>query len=298
LLADGMRGESPLLRRVSVVAAGRYGDSALIGDIASLLDDNDAEVREGAIEALSCLAGEDGGAVQRVAVDLSGDGDPEKRRNSARLFAALGDGDRLSAVRRNAVNALASLEKGPGGSQLLMALVDEDADVRAAVAEALGESGGDEVVAPLLLVLKDEDPAVRCAALKSLGKLRPAGARQAIVELLDSPGDGLLTISALNTLAEIDGEGASEPVKKALANPDEEVVKTAMDILSRFGDDWLDEYREMLLCHPHWDVRRNFIRVLVENRGAKAVPYLESALETESDDLVKEQILNTLDRLK
>lgn len=306
LLADGMRSENPLLRRVSVVAAGRYGDPGLIVDIVPLLEDNDAEVREGAIEALSSLAVADGGAVHGVAIALSDDGNPEKRRNSARLFAALGDGDRLSllikdedaTVRRNAVNALASLKKGSCGGNLMMALVDEDADVRAAVAEALGESGGDEVVAPLLLVLKDEDPAVRCAALKSLGRLRPAEARQAIVDLLDSPADGLLTISALNTLAEIDGEGASETVKKALANPDEEVVKTAMEILSRFGDGWLDEYRDMLLSHSHWDVRRNFIRTMSENRGAEAVPYLESALETESDDLVKEQILNILDRLK
>jgi HEAT repeat protein len=36
--------------------------------------------------------------------------------------------------------------------------VDEDPDVRIAAAIAMGESGGEEVLAPLLLVLKDEDP--------------------------------------------------------------------------------------------------------------------------------------------
>ena len=83
----------------------------------------------------------------------------------------------------------------------------------------LGEIGGEDVLEPLLLILKDEDPWVRCAALKSLGKLRHAGARQAIVELLDSATDGLLTISALNTLSRdrrrgcfgTGEEGPSEP---------------------------------------------------------------------------------------
>jgi hypothetical protein len=139
---------------------------------------------------------------------------------------------------------------------------------------------------------------VICAALKSLGKLRHGGARQAIVELLATSADGLVTISALKTLAEIGGEGIPELLKKALAHPDEEVVKAAIDILSHQGDAWLDEYREMLLTHPHWDVRRSFIKVMVADRGAEAIPYLQSALGTEMDDLVREQILDILDRYR
>jgi HEAT repeat protein len=306
LLKEGMSSASPELRRVSVIAAGKTGQSALCKEISHLLDDTESGVRDGAIEAFSRMAGENGEAVLKVAGQLVSSALPQKRRDAAILFAALADADKLSLlikdedaiVRKTAVNALSALKKESTVGHLVMALVDEEADVRIAAAGALGEIGGEDVLEPLLLILKDEDPWVRCAALKSLGKLRHAGARQAIVELLDSAADGLLTIAALNALAEIDGESVLEPGKKALANPDEEVVKAAIEILSRHGDVWLDEYRDRLLAHPHWDVRKNFIKVMVENWGAKAVPYLKSALESESDDLVKEQILNIMDRFK
>jgi hypothetical protein len=75
-------------------------------------------------------------------------------------------------------------------------------------------------------------------------------------------------------------------------------VKAAIDILSRQGDGWLDEYRETLLAHPHWDVRRCFIKVMVADRGAEAIPYLRSVLDTEADDLVREQILDVMDRYR
>jgi HEAT repeat protein len=306
LLREGMRDASPLLRKISIRAAGKAGLSCLVKEIAPLLDDTEREVREGAVEALSRLAAEDGEAVLKVAGRLACAGHPEKRCNAAILFASLEDTDKLSllikdddaTVRKTAVNSLAALKKGSSVGQLVMALVDEETDVRIAAAGALGEIGGAEVLEPLLLAMKDEDPWVKCAALKSLGKVRHEGARQAIMELLATVTDGLVTISALKTLSEIDGEGALELVKKALVHPDEEVVKAAIDILSRQGDGWLDEYREMLLAHPHWDVRRSIIKVMVADRGKEVIPYLRSALDTETDDLVREQILDIMDRYR
>ncbi len=306
LLRAGMRDASPSLRKISVKAAGKAGLSGLVKEIAPLLDDAEPEVRNAAVEALSRLAAEDGEAVLVIAGQLVSAEVPEKRCNAAILFASLGDTDRLSllikdddaTVRKTAVNSLAALKKESSVGQLVMALVDEEADVRIAVAGALGEIGSADVLEPLLLAMKDEDPWVKCAALKSLGKLRHGGARQAIVELLAAAADGLVTITALQTLAEIGGEGVPELVKKALAHPDEEVVKAAIDILSRQGDGWLDEYRETLLAHPHWDVRRCFIKVMVADRGAEAIPYLRPVLDTEADDLVREQILDVMDRYR
>lgn len=306
LLREGMRDSSSLLRKVSVKAAGKTGLTGLVKEIATLLDDTEPEVREGAVEALSRLAAEDGEEVLKIAGRLASAELPEMRCYASILFSSLGDTDKLSllikdddaTVRKTAVNFLAALKKGSSVGQLVMALVDEKADVRIAVAGALGEIGGADVLEPLLLAMKDEDPSVKCAALKSLGKLRHGGARQAIVELLATDTDGLVTISALKTLAEIGEEGLPELLKKALYHPDEEVVKTAIDILFRQGNAWLDEYREMLLAHPHWDVRRSFIKVMVADRGKDAIPYLRSALDTEKDDLVREQILDIMDRYR
>ncbi len=304
LIRHGMRGADPVLRKVSVRAAGKSALPGLIGEVAPLLDDADAEVRAGAVEALAQLAVEDGEEVRRIAGELAHAGLAEKRCNAASLFARLGDAEKLSllvkdddaAVRRSAVHALAGLKQEASVGHLVMALVDEETDVRIAAAGALGEMGGDAVLEPLLLAMKDEDSWVQCAALRSLGKLRHEGAKPAITELLATSAQGAVTISALEALAGIGGAGVTDLVKKALADPDEEVVKAAIDILSRQGDGWLDEYRERLLVHPHWDVRRSFIKAMAAGRGAQAIPYLVAALESEGDELVREQLLEIMDR--
>lgn len=305
LLREGMRGDSPVLRKVSVLAAGRIGLTDLVDDIVSLLEDGEPEVRDGAIEALSRLAEKGREAVLRVALELAGARLSEKRRSAAILFAALRDAEKLSllvkdedaTVRKAAVVSLAELKSSDGVSHLVMALADENADVRIAAAGALGEIGGEDVLEPLLLALKDEDSWVKCAALKSLGRLQSDRALPAVVGMVEN-SEGLELIAALETAAEIGGGKVRAIVEKGLGNSDEEVVKAAIGILSRDGDGWIDAYGEKLLSHPHWDVRRSFVRAMAELRGAQALSRLRSALETEPDPLVKETIAEIMDRLQ
>jgi HEAT repeat protein len=305
LLREGVKDPNPMLRKVAVAAAGKTGLAGLIEEIVPLLDDPEHEVRDEAIETLARFAGAHGGSVVPVALQLAASEAPERRRDAAILFAALADAEKLSLlvkdeaplVRKTAVHALAGLKSAAVVGNLVMALVDEEADVRIAAAGALGEIGGEDVLEPLLLALRDDNPWVKCAALKSLGKLRSSVARRAIMELLDT-AEGLVAISALETLAEIGGDEVMDLVKRALDNPDEEVVKAAITILSGQDGGWLDEYRERLLGHPHWDVRRSFITALVANRGEKAIPWLRSALASESDELVRDQLLDIMDRFQ
>ncbi|HEY6872600.1 MAG TPA: HEAT repeat domain-containing protein [Geobacteraceae bacterium] len=305
ILRDGMRSDSPLLRKVSALAAGKIGLTSLIDDLVCLLDDGEPDVREGAIEALSRLAEEGRDAVLRVAMELAGAKFAEQRRSAAILFAALGDAEKLSLlikdedalVRKAAIASLAELKSSAGVSHLVMALADEDADVRIAAAVALGEIGGDEVLEPLLLALRDEDSWVKCAALKSLGRLGSERALSAIIAVLEC-SQGLELIAALEAAAEIGGEKVGAIVRQELENPDEEVVKTSIGILARGGDEWIDAYAEKLLSHPHWDVRRSFVSTAAAQRGAMALPLLASALATETDDLVKETIADLMERLQ
>jgi HEAT repeat protein len=304
VLAEGMRDEDPLLRRVSAMAAARGGVGVLTGEIASLLNDPDPGVRSDSIDALSLLAGDEGGTVERIAGELSASNDPEKRRAAAQLYGALKMADRLAlllkdedaTVRRAAVEAMAPLDRESRARQLTMALVDENVDVRVAAVEALGEAGGEEVLSSLILALKDGDPWVKCAALKSIGRVGHRGAEHAVLEVLEESGNGLLTITALETLARIGGEGVMERVKGGLDSGDEEVVVAAMEILAGRGSDWIEEYRERLLAHPHWGVRRNFVRAMASAPGEDAIPHLRRALETETEAIVREQILAILDR--
>jgi HEAT repeat protein len=303
LLCEGMLDANPQLRKASVTAAGKTGLIVCINEINHLLDDSEAIVREGALEALYRLAEADRTAIAKITGKLASSEVPEKRRDAAILCTALADTEKLSllikdedaSVRTAAVSSLAGLKSAANVGHLVMALVDEDPDVRIAAAGALGVIGGENVVTPLLLALKDDDPRVTCAALKSLGKLRSDAALPAIVELIEH-AEGLVMISTLETVAQIGGERATTLIEKALENPDEAVVKAAIDILCLDGDGWIHEHREKLLSHPHWDVRSSFVKAMAAQLGNKSLPYLRAALETESDDLVKGQIVEQMER--
>jgi HEAT repeat protein len=305
ILREGMGSDNPELRRISATAAGKIGLTALVDELSGLLEDDVPEVRDGVIAALSRMATEGRDGVLKVAVTLSGAHSPEKRRSAAMLFAALHDAEKLSLlvkdeealVRKAAITSLAQLKSAAAVSALVMALADEDADVRSATAAALGEIGGDEVLAPLLLALNDEDSWVKCAALRSLGKTRNKKALSAVIRLLEN-SEGLELITAMATVAAIGGDHVLSHIKKGLENQDEEVVKSAIDILIRDGDGWIDEYGEKLLSHCHWDVRRSFVNALAEQRGVRALPRLQSALAAESDLLVKDTITSAIDRLR
>lgn len=302
-LVDGMRSDRPMIRRVSALAAGKIGMVGLLENVAALLDDADHDVREGAVAALAQLATAGRENVRVIAHSLAASETPEGRRSATRLYAALADTERLallvkdedSQVRRSAVTALAGLRNPVSLGTLVMALVDEDPDVRIAAVAGIGELGGEGALEPLLLALRDEDPWVQCTALKSLGRIGGAMVLDAIEGLLDQ-ASGVVLITALETLAGIEGEQATELVKRCLDNSDEEVVKAAIDILTQADVSWVDEYRDRLLVHPHWDVRANFARVMVQLLGEGAVPHLQRALESEGDELVRGQLRDLLGR--
>ena len=149
----------------------------------------------------------------------------------------------------------------------------------------------------LILALQDEDLWVQCTVLKSLGKIGGERALSAVVGSMEG-ADGLAMISALEALASVGGDRALEHVRSTLENPDEEVVKVAIEILADSDVSSLLACREKILAHPHWDVRSTFIRALAARLGDQAVPYLQKALETESDDLVKGQILEAMGRFE
>ncbi len=304
LLREGIRDTDPLVRRLSVVAAGKIGLAVRITDIAELLDDTELEVRAGAIEALTRLAEQGRETVLKIAQELAASNSPEKRRDAAVLFASLHDAEKLSLlikdedtrVRKAAVLSLAELKSATSVGHLVMALVDEDADVRIAAANALGDIGGSHVLEPLLLALRDEDPWVQCASLRGLGKLGSEKGVPGIMEALAHTA-GPVLIAALEALVDIQGGRSCVVVREALENQDEEVVKAGIEMLSRFGDGWLDDYREKLLAHPHWDVRGSFIKAMAALRGREALSCLQSALETETDELVRNLIIETMDRV-
>ncbi|GLI39653.1 HEAT repeat domain-containing protein [Geobacter hydrogenophilus] len=302
-LGEAMASNRYSVRNAAVVAAGKIGLTGLLDQIRLLLDDSEQDVRKGAVDALVRLAPAGREKVAAIARTLSTSPDPDNRRDAARIFAALADPERLALlvkdesplVRRSAVTALAGLRLPECLGNLVMALVDEDPDVRIAAATGLGEVQGEGSVGSLILSLNDEDPWVRCAALRSLGKIGGERALDAIEDLLGK-ADGVVLITALEALAGLGDDRALLLVRRGLENSDEEVVKSAIDILSRSDCSWIDEYRDRLLRHPHWDVRCATARAMAHLLGEGAAMHLRKALESEQDELVRGELRDLLGR--
>jgi HEAT repeat protein len=306
-LSRALADSSPAVRSAAAIASGKSGIGSLVEKLLPLLDDQESEVRDAVVEALARLARLEPVAIYDVASSLAGADSAARRVIAAVLFAAVGDGEKLSllakdeaaSVRRGAVAGLARLKLRASVAHLTMALVDEDPDVRSTAAGALGEIGGEEVIPPLTLALRDDDPWLQCAALRGLG--RQGSAALASVSAAAEEATGMVRIAALEALADIGGEEAGSLISSALDDSDEDVVRTAIDLLEGGGyTGWIDEHALKLLSHPHWEVRGAIVKALAGSgsRGQEAVPIILHALEVEGDELVRAQMQEAVDRFR
>jgi len=295
--------DAPLVRCACLSSLGRLHPRGGARQVARFADAAEPEVREAALQALLGFAQHDAAELSAICHDFAGSADPARRRDAAAILARLGEGELLTRlakdedaeVRRAALLALGKARLPQTGS-LVMGLMDEDADVRAAAALALGEAGGADGIEALTLSLSDPDPHVQCASLKALAALGDASALPAVAAAAGRAA-GLVLIQALKTLAALGGEGGLAPVRDALANPDEEVVEAAIEILAGGDPSWISCYHDVLAYHPHWGVRRSFFRAMADLLGDGALPALREAALWESDPLVKGELEKLVGRL-
>ena len=303
LLISGLHDESPDLRASCLHSLGRLAPPDALRSMAELLDDHYPQVREAALEALIRLTACDPSGLCALCAELAQSALPRKRRDAALLLCGLRDGERLSllakdedpSVRRAAVTSLAGVRAPQTVGYLAMALSDEEPEVRVAAAQALSVTGGPEVLEPLLLALSDPDPWVQTASLKGLSSLGDPAALPGVSALL-AEASGPVLIAGLSALAAVGGASSLGPVEEALSHPDEDVVEAAIAILAGFGGDWVAAHRDALIGHPHWGVRRSFVRATAQLMGGEALPLLGEALAKESDQLVRDEIAALMSR--
>jgi HEAT repeat protein len=110
------------------------------------------------------------------------------------------------------------------------------------------------------------------------------------IEGLVAGEEGLVLISALKAMLEINRGKACHLAVTLLDHGDKEVVKAALEILLHTDGAWIDDFCDRLVAHESWDIRSLFIKALAGHRGKKAIPVLQESLKTEPDDLVRQQI--------
>jgi len=243
-IADiALNDSSPMVRALAAEAIGKSGLTDLIPRLVTLLNDESPEVRRRATMALVRLATVARESVAESAIHLAEADNPDCRLQAVKLFGALREVAQLIflskdedyLVRREALVVLGEIKNPETSGRLVMALADEEADVRLAAATALGWSGFSDDSSSLVLALDDSSQRVQVAAIKSLGRRRQLSSFERVAEFTNS-ASGMLKITALQSMVQIDPSRAATFLEEAMNDPDEEVATVAANLLDAVSE--------------------------------------------------------------
>ena len=190
LLSAALKVDAPEVRAFAARHVGEWKIEGLGEMIVVLMQDEKAEVRRAAIEAMGMLG-------------------PQTRDNARGVMEAALSSDENAGVRAVAARALGKAEDGPATAgkrsipRLLEALGDEDAEVHRAVIESLGELGATEA-APLMveMLAREREAACRQALARVLGRIATPDGRATVEGALDDKELWLAYLDGLTTAGE------------------------------------------------------------------------------------------------
>ena len=122
--------------------------------------------------------------------------------------------------------------------EILPALGDRSAAVRAKAAEALGRLRARTAIPAMEKALSDTDPDVRLAAVQALGRMGGPAALRLVEKLLDRAGDPQLRVEGEAALARL-APDRTEPLRRELLSPDRSVQEWAVQkLIDLYGTDF------------------------------------------------------------
>lgn len=206
------------------------------------------------------------------------------------LLPVVGSTDRIQ--REYVIAALGNLKATVAVPAIAKVLADTQFGRRYVAAWALGEIGGDPVVAPLIAALGDQEEEVRKYATRSLIKLN----RLAVAPLIDFlmlPQQSLPEAAAIRALGDIADPAALEILLRHLDGSSRADVVTA---LGKLKDPRAIDALVAVLQDPDWQVRMNAATALGPIGGKKQAPALEALLEDEVN-VVREWAARSLEMM-
>jgi HEAT repeat protein len=236
--------EHEYVRRRAVRALGVIGSEVAVGALRRALNDADASVR---VEAASLLATND----KKVTLDVltrelrSGDDDVKEDVVYA-LWNLGGEGaaealeeaaERHPAVRKEALEALASLRGEAAIPVLARHLSDSDDRVRRGVVESLGEIGSEDVIPELIRAADDAEIDVAKKAIRFLGQIGGEGVVRYLTESLEKHS-GLLLGAAAEALGLAGAIGAIPKLAQLLCEHDDNA--DAEDFIAYLTGGWIE----------------------------------------------------------
>jgi HEAT repeat protein len=236
-----LRDERYFVRQQAARALSQMGEAA-VDQLLEMADSSAPSTREAAIEALGSSSSTR--AIDRVIGGLADSnanvraaavralGESASERAVAALMTVMRD--ESGTLRSQASVSLARL--GPVAlPKLVDALRDSKPSVRQLAAEALGDIGSREAVAPLVRLIETDTSGARLEAIAALGKIGEPSAIEPILSVQRS-GSVAVRRKAIGALAQFRDKRAVEALTLALADQNEEVRQSAAAGLGEVGD--------------------------------------------------------------
>jgi cyclophilin family peptidyl-prolyl cis-trans isomerase/HEAT repeat protein len=284
VLTAAAASSDPLSRAIAVKGLGALQDASAFDTVAGLVRDPSEAVAATALKALGVMGDPRGTA---VAASMLASPNPVLKREALRALAVLpGDrsqrfrivpyvGEKQPWLRGPALRALARADKDEFALVLSGLDPDPDPSVRAALAQGLGDVGGELGASILLSQLKDEDPRVVPSILEALRTARGPDAADTLRRHLEAP-DFAVRAAAAEGLVALKLQGLTPALvsayRKSLPDVDldarlslVEALKTQTDAAARDG------LLEVVRADPARVVRARAAAAL-RSRGETTVP--------------------------
>ena len=306
------RDDSDVVRREALTALSKVDDIRAVTELLSVLQEEDETHHETALRSLRILmrrkqefkdrALEKAGSFimsDRATLRRSGFlilGEDRDKASVERLIRGLEDP--VAEVRQACVQLIAQIS-GKGSVQRLLGLFsDQSPKVRKAVINSLGRDLLESHSDILIVALQDADVWVRAEAAFFLAQSTDPSIPRALLDLLEK--DVLpARLSALRGLSEVGcGTLFDEVVRLSKDDTNLEVRRTALHALAKSGRQEGKTALVAALGDPCWEIRSAAIDWMAESCDRGFVAPLLRELEKDSDNFVRQTIIQALTKLK
>jgi HEAT repeat protein len=211
--------------------------------------------------------------------------DPEEKQSLIQEIKA-----EEATVRKRAAKRMAKESRQEYREPLMAALADEDPRVRESAAEALHAYASQEVTEALLSSLRDEDPWTRAAIYASL----PVEAAALLMEKLPQEHP-VAQASILRSLAKTRNARVFTLLESYLRHENPEIRTAVCESLAAYpANTSIGLLKTLFENDPVWTVRIAALKTLAATPLPQVTSLLRESLHTESDPLVKKEILGAL----
>jgi HEAT repeat protein len=222
----------------------------------------------------------------------------EDRDKQSEEFLFKGLQDPVAEVRQVSVQLIAQISGKESIQKLLGLFSDESPKVRKAVINSLGRELLENHADILIVALQDTDVWVRAEAAFFLAQSTDPSIPRALLDLLEK--DALpAKLSALRGLSEVGcGTIFDEVVRISNQDPNLDVRRTALHALAKSGRQEGKNTLIASLNDPCWEIRSAAIEWMAESGDKSFVAPLLRELEKDTDNFVRQTIIQALTKLK